>query len=311
MKTASIMDQPKIERVLRLMKMMTGNVNYTVEDLAERLETSPRSIYRYIETFKDAGFVVQKVDGGVYRLGKESKYFKSISQLIHFTDEEAHIVNQLIEALDDTNMLKQNLRKKLTSVYNCTSMANSIVKGKNAININHIIEAIEGKRQVVLKNYASSHTGIIRDRMVEPFGFTTNYIQIWCYEPESGMNKLFNTARVGSVEVLQQEWQHTTEHREGYIDIFRMMGFEQKRVQLKVGVMARNLMTEEYPLSERDMTQIDDNHWLLDTQVCNYIGISRFVLGLMSDIEIVDSPEFEQYILKEVEHMQSRLQEIK
>lgn len=305
------MDQPKIERVLRLMKMMTGNVNYTVEDLAERLETSPRSIYRYIETFKDAGFVVQKVDGGVYRLGKESKYFKSISQLIHFTDEEAHIVNQLIEALDDTNMLKQNLRKKLTSVYNCTSMANSIVKGKNAININHIIEAIEGKRQVVLKNYASSHTGIIRDRLVEPFGFTTNYIQIWCYEPESGMNKLFNTARVGSVEVLQQEWQHTTEHREGYIDIFRMMGFEQKRVQLKVGVMARNLMTEEYPLSERDMTQIDDNHWLLDTQVCNYIGISRFVLGLMSDIEIVDSPEFEQYILKEVEHMQSRLREIK
>lgn len=305
------MDQPKIERVLRLMKMMTGNVNYTVEDLAERLETSPRSIYRYIETFKDAGFVVQKIDGGVYRLGKESKYFKSISQLIHFTDEEAHIVNQLIEALDDTNMLKQNLRKKLTSVYNCTSMANSIVKGKNAININHIIEAIEGKRQVVLKNYASSHTGIIRDRLVEPFGFTTNYIQIWCYEPESGMNKLFNTARVGSVEVLQQEWQHTTEHREGYIDVFRMMGFEQKRVQLKVGVMARNLMTEEYPLSERDMTQIDDNHWLLDTQVCNYIGISRFVLGLMSDIEIVDSPEFEQYVLKEVEHMQSRLQEIK
>ena len=305
------MDQPKIERVLRLMKMMTGNVNYTVEDLAERLETSPRSIYRYIETFKDAGFVVQKIDGGVYRLGKESKYFKSISQLIHFTDEEAHIVNQLIEALDDTNMLKQNLRKKLTSVYNCTSMANSIVKGKNAININHIIEAIEGKRQVVLKNYASSHTGIIRDRLVEPFGFTTNYIQIWCYEPESGMNKLFNTARVGSVEVLQQEWQHTTEHREGYIDIFRMMGFEQKRVQLKVGVMARNLMTEEYPLSERDMTQIDDNHWLLDTQVCNYIGISRFVLGLMSDIEIVDSPEFEQYVLKEVEHIQNRLQEIK
>lgn len=304
------MDQPKIERVLRLMKMMTGNVNYTVEDLAERLETSPRSIYRYIETFKDAGFVVQKVDGGVYRLGKESKYFKSISQLIHFTDEEAHIVNQLIEALDDTNMLKQNLRKKLTSVYNCTSMANSIVKGKNAININHIIEAIEGKRQVVLKNYASSHTGIIRDRLVEPFGFTTNYIQIWCYEPESGMNKLFNTARVGSVEVLQQEWQHTTEHREGYIDIFRMMGFEQKRVQLKVGVMARNLMTEEYPLSERDMTQIDDNHWLLDTRVCNYIGISRFVLGLMSDIEIVDSPEFEQYVLKEVEHMQNRLREI-
>lgn len=300
------MDQPKIERVLRLMKMMTGNVNYTVEDLAERLETSPRSIYRYIETFKDAGFVVQKIEGGVYRLGKESKYFKSISQLIHFTDEEAHIVNQLIEALDDTNMLKQNLRKKLTSVYNCTSMANSIVKGKNAININHIIEAIEGKRQVVLKNYASSHTGIIRDRLVEPFGFTTNYIQIWCYEPESGMNKLFNTARIGSVEVQIQEWQHTAEHREGYIDIFRMMGFEQKQVQLKLGVLARNLIIEEYPLSERDLTQIDESHWLLDTKVCNYIGIGRFVMGLSDDIEIIDSPEFEKFLYQEIKAINTK-----
>jgi predicted DNA-binding transcriptional regulator YafY len=59
------MDQPKLERLLRLMKLMTGNVNYTVDDLAERLDTSYRSIYRYIETFKRAGFVVHKLDGGV------------------------------------------------------------------------------------------------------------------------------------------------------------------------------------------------------------------------------------------------------
>lgn len=301
------MEQPKIERVLRLMKMMTGNVNYTVEDLAERLETSPRSIYRYIETFKDAGFVVQKIEGGVYRLGKESKYFKNISQLIHFTDEEAHIVNQLIEALDDTNMLKQNLRKKLTSVYNCTSMANSIVKGKNAININHIIEAIEGRRQVVLKRYASSHTGVIRDRLVEPFGFTTNYVQIWCYEPESGMNKLFNTARIGSVEVSEKEWVYADKHHEGYIDIFRMMGFEQHRVRLQLGVLSHNLLIEEYPLAERDLTPIDGNHWMLDTNVCNYIGIGRFVMGLMNDIVIVESPEFENYVRKEFQEIAHRI----
>lgn len=186
------MEQPKIERVLRLMKMMTGNNNYTVEDMAERLGISYRSVYRYIETFKDSGFVVQRKDGGIYKLGKESRYFKEISQLIHFTDEEAHIVNQLIEGLDNTNMLKQNLRKKLSAVYNCTSLAECVVEGKNAININRLIEAISAGKQVVLKNYASSHTGIARDRLVEPFGFTTNYVQVWCYEPESGLNKLFN-----------------------------------------------------------------------------------------------------------------------
>lgn len=52
------MDQPKIERVLRLMKMMAGNNNYTVEDMAERLGISYRSVYRYIDTFKEAGEIL-------------------------------------------------------------------------------------------------------------------------------------------------------------------------------------------------------------------------------------------------------------
>ena len=290
------MDQPKIERVLRLMKMMTSSNRYTVEELAERLDTSYRSIYRYIDTFKEVGFVVHKEDGGVYRLGKESPYFKDISQLIHFTDEEAHIVNQLIGALDDTNTLKQNLRRKLSSVYNCTSLANSIVKGKNAENVNRIIEAIEEHRQVILHDYYSSHAGNKRDRKVEPISFTTNYVQIWCYDLSDGKTKLFNTARIGEVEVLGSEWEHEAEHNCGTIDIFRHMGFEQHRVQLRLGIMSHNLLVEEYPLAERDLKQIDETHWLLDTAVCSYVGIGRFVIGLAEDIEVIDSPEFVDYL---------------
>ncbi len=290
------MDQPKLERMLRLMKLMTGNVNYTVNDLAERLGTTYRSIYRYIETFKDAGFVVQKLEGGVYKLGKESRYFKDISQLVHFTDEEAHIVNQLIEALDDTNMLKHNLRRKLTSVYDCTSMAASIVKGRNATNVNLLLEAMDGRRQVMLRDYASSNTGIVRDRIVEPFGFTTNYVQVWCYEPESGSNKIFKTSRIGSVVVLDETWQYGDRHAEGHIDIFRMTGFEQHRVQLRLGMLSRNLLIEEYPLAERDLRPLDDGHWLLDTQVCNYKGVGRFVMGLLEDIEILDTPALRDHI---------------
>ena len=291
--------------MLRLMKLMTANVNYTVNDLAERLGTTYRSIYRYIDTFKDAGFVVQKLEGGIYKLGKESRYFKDISQLVHFTDEEAHIVNQLIEGLDDTNTLKQNLRRKLTSVYNCTSMATSIVKGRNATNVNMLLEAMEMRRQVKLRDYASSHTGVVRDRVVEPFGFTTNYVQLWCYEPESGMNKLFKISRIGAVVMLDEEWQHADNHAEGYIDIFRMTGFEQHRVQLRLGLLARNLLIEEYPLAERDITPLDDGCWLLDTKVCNFVGIGRFVMGLAEDIEVL-TPAFDAYIKETLERIYSR-----
>lgn len=290
------MDQPKVERLLRLMKLMTGNVNYTVNDLAERLDTTYRSIYRYIETFKDAGFVVHKLDGGVYKLGKESPYFKDISQLVHFTDEEAHIVNRLIDGLDDTNMLKHNLRKKLMTVYDCTAVAHCVVKGSNARNVTRLTEAITEHRQVILREYASSHTGIVSDRRVEPFAFTTNYVQVWCFEPASGMNKLFKTARIGSVDILDAAWEHGSKHDSGYVDIFRMTGFDTRRVRLELGMLARNLLVEEYPLAERDITPLGEGRWLLDTEVCNYRGVGRFVLGLMDDVRVVDSPEFAAYI---------------
>lgn len=290
------MDQPKLERMLRLMKLMTGNVNYTVNDLAERIGTTYRSIYRYIDTFKDAGFVVQNLGGGVYKLGKESRYFKDISQLVHFTDEEAHIVNQLIEALDDTNMLKQNLRRKLTTIYDCTSMAQSIVRGKNAANVNTLLEAMTERRRVVLRDYASSHTGVVRDRVVEPFGFTTNYVQVWCYEVESGQNKIFKTSRIGGVEILAEEWQAEDKHQEGHIDIFRMTGFEQHHIRIRLGMMARNLLLEEYPLAERDIVKESGDSWILDTNVCNYRGVGRFVLGLLDDVEVLENEEFKAYL---------------
>jgi predicted DNA-binding transcriptional regulator YafY len=277
------------------MKLMTGNVNYTVNDLAERIGTTYRSVYRYIDTFKDAGFVVQNLGGGVYKLGKESRHFKDISQLVHFTDEEAHIVNQLIEALDDTNMLKQNLRRKLTSIYDCTSMAQSIVRGRNAQNVNALLEAMTQRRQVILRDYASSNTGVVRDRVVEPFGFTTNYVQVWCYEVDSGLNKIFKTSRIGSVDILDDTWQHAESHEEGYIDIFRMTGFEQHRVCIRLGMMAHNLLLEEYPLAERDIIPQGDS-WLLDTKVCNYRGVGRFVLGLMDDVEVLENEEFKEYL---------------
>jgi len=55
-----MMDQPKLERLLRLMKLLTSNVTYSVAEIAERMNTSKRTIYRYIDTFRAAGFVIKK-----------------------------------------------------------------------------------------------------------------------------------------------------------------------------------------------------------------------------------------------------------
>ena len=40
------MDQPKLERLLRLMKLLTANTTYDIDQLAERLQMSRRTVYR-------------------------------------------------------------------------------------------------------------------------------------------------------------------------------------------------------------------------------------------------------------------------
>ena len=54
------MDQSKLERLLRLMKLLTANTTYNIDQLAERLQMSRRTVYRYIDTFREAGFVIKK-----------------------------------------------------------------------------------------------------------------------------------------------------------------------------------------------------------------------------------------------------------
>lgn len=289
------MDQPKIERLLRLMKMLAGNRNYTIDELAERLGTSYRSIYRYIDTFKDSGFVVEKLHSNVYRLGKMPKSYVDLKNLIYFSEEEAYILNNLINGLDSTNMLKINLKKKLSAVYNSTGIINYIQKSEVSEHIETLGEAIRKKRKVILKSYESSHSQEISDRFIEPFEFTTNCIDIWGYDIEKQENRIFKISRIGVVTLLAENWSNEEKHQKSKTDCFRISSFKQTPVKLELSLMAKNLLVEEYPMAELDLRK-EEGKWILETMVSGMEGVGRFVMGLAPEVKVIDSPELENYI---------------
>ena len=299
------MDQPKLERLLRVMKMLTANNSLTVDEIADQLSISPRSVYRYIDTFREAGFVIKKKNNCI-KLDKSSPYFKDISDLLHFSPEEAYILKEAIESIDENNVLKQNLKKKLYTVYNYNILAETIVNGKNGRNVERLVDAIESRRPVILRNYSSAHGNDIRDRCVEAFAFTTNYVQVWCYCPEENCNKLFKVSRIGSVDIQPGYWKHTRKHKTGKIDIFRMNSSETFHITLKLGLRAMNLLVEEFPLAAPQLRKLPGNQWLLDTDVCSPEGVGRFVMGLPEDIEIINSPELRDYIVNNLVKMKNK-----
>lgn len=289
------MDQPKIERLLRLMHLMSGNKYYTIQELQDTLEMSERTIYRYIDTFKAAGFAVEKVRSNVYRLVNMKSPYPDLSKIVYFSEEEAYIVNRLIDSLDNTNALKQGLHRKLAAIYDATSIADYVDKKSNSANIQALSDAAKEKKMVVLKNYESSHSGDIRDRKVEPFAFTTNYLDVWCYDPEDGKNKRFKIARIDEVQVLDEPWESESKHNSTEIDVFRMSGPKTYHVRLQLSMQAKNLLLEEYPLAEKCIRKSGD-HYIFDDDVRAMEGVGRFVIGLASDISILDGVELREYI---------------
>lgn len=201
------MDQTKITKLLRLMKLLTGNVSRTIDQLAVEMGITPRTIYRYIDTIRESGFVVNKLYGNVYAMGKVGRGLSDFNKLIYFTEEEAYIVAKMINGIDNNNVLKRDLQCKLASIYDSTSIANYIDNTATAANVEALADAIKRKKQVVLKHYESAHSDEAKDRRVEPIEFTTNMIDIWAYDVENADNRMFKVARIQEVEVTDDDYQ--------------------------------------------------------------------------------------------------------
>ena len=289
------MEQPKIEKIFNLIRMMSGKKTFTVGELAEKMATSYRSIYRYIDTFRSAGFVVVKIQGSTYRIVKMPSSFKNFDKLVYFTEEEAAVINSLIENLEETNSFKTTLRKKLSAIYDRTDILNATPKHPTAIKLFALNDAMHKKKRVVLKSYESAHSGTVLDRTVEPYRYTEGCMAIWAYDVENKDCRIFKVSRIGKVQITDIDWQNESEHRDGFVDAFRMAGTERYHVRLELSLRAKNLLAEEFPLAVKDI-RMENDKWIYEGDVTHMAGIGRFVIGLIRDIRIPESDELRSYI---------------
>ena len=168
-------------------------------------------------------------------------------------------------------------------------------KKEDAANIGALMGAIDGKRQVILHGYSSSHSGEVRDRTVEPFGFGYNHKTVWCYDVEKKANKVFKVDRIDNVEITQDKWEYESHHEQGQMDIFRMTGETPIPVKLELTLLAKNILMEEYPEAEKYLREIEVDRWILQTNIYNLIGIGRFYMGLAREITILEAPGLKEY----------------
>ena len=279
------------------MKLLTGNVSRTIDQVATEMGITSRTVYRYIDTIREAGFVVNKLYGKVYAMGKVGRGLSDFNKLIYFTEEEAYIVAKMINGIDNNNVLKRDLQRKLASIYDSTSIANYIDNTATAANVEALADAIKRRKQVVLKHYESAHSDEAKDRRVEPIEFTTNMIDIWAYDVENADNRMFKVARIQEVEVTDDDWAFKSMHKVQRPDLFRMTGSLNEIISLQLDTRAKSLLLEEFPLAEKELRR-ENGKWILTTRINSLEGVTRFILGLAADIRILEGENLRDYIRK-------------
>ena len=294
------MDQPKMERLLRIIQLLSSNTNYPLDEIARKLGLSRRTLFRYLDTLKSAGFVVQRTGEGTYKLITYSKEYSDLSQLVYFSEDEAIVLSHLIENLDSTNSLKAGLKHKLSAVYDSTSISDYITDKDKSVVVETLSLAVRERRQVILHGYSSSHSGKTKDYKVEPYKFTTDFVDIIAFDTVDLISKVFKIARIGSVETLPSSWQNEERHADKPIDSFRMSGTTRplEHVKLSLSLRAKNLLTEEFPVTSAEIRQ-EGPAWIWEGDVNAFEGVGRFVLGLAREVKVLQGEQLRRWLSAE------------
>ena len=179
------MDQPRIVRELQLLMLLANNRYMNKKEICERFGFCERTFFRYIDTFREAGFAVKKNAYNAYRIDTAAnKMSRHLSELLHFSEEEELILRAAIDSIESDTKSKELLKKKLYAVYDYKVITDMGVSRRTQRTIHELTTAIEGRRQAVLVGYRSAHSNTITDRLVEPYDFTSGHDQVWCYELE-------------------------------------------------------------------------------------------------------------------------------
>lgn len=151
-----------------------------------------------------------------------------------------------------------------------------------------IENAIENKQQVILKQYRSSRSNTIKDRLVEPVSIENNGAIVWCYEIETGMNKSFKLCRVKYVELKNDKWQYEKCHEVAKVDKFNWSAQgdynEQVEFSIYVNIRLKNELLETFKgLKECDFQDYDGDFSVLNTYTYNLPIVASYFVKKESD----------------------------
>jgi len=289
-----MLNQYKILRVLQLISILKKEPSKSIKFIAGILESTDRTVYRYLDLVKELGFDLQiDAHNRFFIVSEENK------ESIDFTNEEASLLRELLLSSGKKSNLKDVLLRKIYLKSEIVIQGNHLLNAHLGKIVSDLSKAITEHKQVVLKKYHSANSNTITDRLVEPISFTDNYTSLCAFEIETAKNKYFNIERITEVEVLPTRNEFDDQHQLDTPDAFGFTALNGLPfdIDIRLNLRAFVILKQEYPMAVSFIKQEPKtNNYRLIMSINNPKPVVRFVLGLLDDVEIIGSVAFKDYL---------------
>lgn len=294
----------KSVRLLRMILFLSESYPKSRGECMDFLGINKSAFYEYRNELIAIGFTMRQKDGRFW-IEPNSESGNLLSNLLHFTEEEAYILFKTIDTIKGHSLCVQELKQKLVLFLNREKVVEAYLKKEKSAIVLSLNKAMSGKKQILLIDYASGNSQTVRNRRVEPFEFKDDFCLVWAFDTELKENRQFKICRIGDIAETSFCWEFERKHHSMPVDIFRNTGELNKQVEFSMNLRAHNLLVEEYSLSEKYITAKPNNQFLFRAAVAKYEGPARFVLGISEDISLVGDKGFLEFVKDKIRKSQN------
>ena len=133
-------EQRKILRIFKLISLLKGVRRRRPEQLADILEISKRTVYRYFILLEELGFVIDVDFEGCYFIPTE----EGEEYQFTFNAEESLLIKQSIKSMSSSHNLSEHILKKLHMMSEQAQIGENILNASNGLKIEKLeIEQID------------------------------------------------------------------------------------------------------------------------------------------------------------------------
>ncbi len=281
-------------RALLVFKALVENpFHYSIKDFSQLYNVSKDAIRTDLEEIKNAGFDVAFDRKFRYAL-VDNATTKHLQDILYLNEAEKELIRASLHQSGIENQKILKLIHKVESIIDYARIGKQAINKAYISKIAMLEQAMADKQKVILKNYKSTNSNTVSDRILEVFHLNLKDDSLNAFDIRKQENRIFKISRIESIEQLDEDWENEGKHYLLHPDVFGIVNKNTVRICIKINLAGYNALIDRYPLAKAFVSADAQNtdKFILECEVNeSFMGLTNYILGNSENILEILEPQ--------------------